>query len=100
MTAVTAVVVRYGHAFSGGATARVVGDVGGVRDGPPRPFGCRTVMIARARTSCRFVVVGPARQWQVQPPAVNARGARASGSTTPWIYKSQEWEGEVPYLVT
>jgi hypothetical protein len=49
MTEIVAVVVHCGRAFSGGATARVVGDVGDGCDGPPRPFGCRAVMIAHAR---------------------------------------------------
>jgi hypothetical protein len=49
MPTVVDAVVRRGHAFSGGATTRVVGDVGGGRGGPPRLFGCRTVMIAHAR---------------------------------------------------
>jgi hypothetical protein len=65
MPIVMAAVVRCGHAFSGGATARVVGDVGGRRDGPPRPFGCRAVMIAHACASCGLGVVGPVRQWQM-----------------------------------
>jgi hypothetical protein len=73
MTAVTAAVVRCGLAFSGSATARVVGDVGGGRDGQSRPFGCRALMIVHAHAPCCFGVVGPARQWQMQPPAVNAR---------------------------
>jgi hypothetical protein len=76
MPTVVVVVVCGGRAFSGGAVARVVGDVGGGRDGAPRPFGCRAVMIAHACTPGRFGAVGPARQWQMQPPAVNARGAR------------------------
>jgi hypothetical protein len=63
MPTVVAAVVRRGRAFSGGATARVVGDVGGGRDGPPRPFGCRVVIIARARAPGHFDDVGPARQW-------------------------------------
>jgi hypothetical protein len=33
-------------------------------------------MIARARASYHFGMVGPARQWQMQPPAFNARGVR------------------------
>jgi hypothetical protein len=49
MPTVVAAIVRRGHAFSGDATARVVGDVGGRRDGPPRPLDRRVVMIARAR---------------------------------------------------
>jgi hypothetical protein len=72
MSTVVVMVVRCGRAFLGGATARVVGDVGGGRDGPPRPFGCRAVMIAHARAPGRFGAVGPARQWQMQPLAVNA----------------------------
>jgi hypothetical protein len=62
MPKVVVAVVRRGHAFSGGVAARRVGDVGGGRDGPPRPFGCRTVMIAHARTPGRFSVVGPAHR--------------------------------------
>jgi hypothetical protein len=54
MSTVVAVVVRRGRAFSGDAAARVVGVVGGERDGPPRLFGCRAVMIARVRTPGRF----------------------------------------------
>jgi hypothetical protein len=50
MTVVVVVVVRRGRAFSGGATAHVVGDVwGGRHDGPPRPFCCCTVMIVHTR---------------------------------------------------
>jgi hypothetical protein len=45
MPTVVAAVVRRGRAFSGGAVAHGVGDVGGRRDGSPRPFGCHTVMI-------------------------------------------------------
>jgi hypothetical protein len=63
MPTVVAAVMRGGRAFSGGATAQVVGDVGGGRDGPPRPFGCRAVMIARAHAPGHFGDVGPARQW-------------------------------------
>jgi hypothetical protein len=72
MTAVAAAIVRCERALSGGATARVVGDVGGGRDRPPRPFGCRAVMITHVCAPCYFGVVGPAHQWQMQPPAVNA----------------------------
>jgi hypothetical protein len=80
MTAVVAVVVRCGR----GSTECVVGDVGGGRhDRPPRPFGWRTVMIAHTRASCRFGMVESARQWQMQPPVVNACGARSSGSMAP-----------------
>jgi hypothetical protein len=61
MPTVVVVVVCGGRAFSGGAVARVVGDVGGGRDGAPRPFGCRAVMIAHACTPGRFGAVGPAR---------------------------------------
>jgi hypothetical protein len=49
MPTVVAAVAGGRHVFSGDATARVVGDVGGGCNGPPRPFGCRAVMIARAR---------------------------------------------------
>jgi hypothetical protein len=83
MPTVVAAVVRRGCAFSGDATARVVGDVRGRRDGPPRPFVCRTVMIARARAPGRFGDVGPARQWWMWLRVVNACGARGSGSTAP-----------------
>jgi hypothetical protein len=48
MTTVAAAVARYRRAFSGSTTARVVGDVGGGRDGRLRPFGHRTIMIAHA----------------------------------------------------
>jgi hypothetical protein len=53
MPTVMAVVVRCGRAILGNAAARVVGDVGGGRDGPPRLFGCRAAMIARALFRCR-----------------------------------------------
>jgi hypothetical protein len=59
MPTVVAVVVCCRRAFSGGATARVVGDAGGGCDGPSWPFGCRAVMIAYARVPCRLSVVGP-----------------------------------------
>jgi hypothetical protein len=62
MPTVVAAAVRCGRAFSGGATARVVGDMGGGRDGPPRLFGCRAVMIVHACVRGRFGVVGPARR--------------------------------------
>jgi hypothetical protein len=77
MTVVVAAVVHCGRAFSGDTIMSVVGDVGGGRDGPPRPFGCRAVMITHARATCRFGVVGSAHQWQMRQPAVNARGASA-----------------------
>jgi hypothetical protein len=48
MATVVAAVVRHGRAFSGVATARIVGDVGGGCDRPSRPFGCHAIMIARA----------------------------------------------------
>jgi hypothetical protein len=54
MPIVVAAIVRSGRAFSGGAAVRVVGDVGGGRDGAPRPFGCRVVMIVHARMSGCF----------------------------------------------
>jgi hypothetical protein len=62
MPTVVGVVVRLGRAFSGDATARVVAVVGGRRDGPPRLFDCRAVMIAHARIPGHFSVVGTARQ--------------------------------------
>jgi hypothetical protein len=76
MPTVVAAVVRGGRAFSGDATACVVGDVGGGRDGPSWPFDCRVALIAHARAPGHFGDVGPARQWQTRPPAVNACGAR------------------------
>jgi hypothetical protein len=48
MPIVVAAVARRGCTFSGDATARVVGVVGGGRDGPPRLFGYLVVMITRA----------------------------------------------------
>jgi hypothetical protein len=83
MPTVVVAVVRRGRAFSSDATARVVGDVGGGRDRPPRPFGCRGVMIARARAPGRFGDVGPARQRQMRLPAVIARSTRGLGSIAP-----------------
>jgi hypothetical protein len=83
MTTVVAVIVRGGRTFSGGAAARIVGDVGGGRDGAPRPFSCRTVMIARAHSSSRFGTVGPVCQRQTRSPAVNAHDARGFGSAAP-----------------
>jgi hypothetical protein len=52
-------------------------------------------MITCVRAPCRFGVVGPVRQWQMQPPAVSARGVRTvRGAQLPWIYKLKEGEGE------
>jgi hypothetical protein len=48
MPTVAATVMCNGCAFSGVAAARIVAMWAGGRDGPPRLFGCRTVMIARA----------------------------------------------------
>jgi hypothetical protein len=62
MPTVVAAVMRRGRAFSGDATVRVVGDMGGRRDGPPRPFGCHAVMITRAHAPGRFGDVGPDHQ--------------------------------------
>jgi hypothetical protein len=58
MATVVAVVVRCGRAFSGGTTAGIMDDMADRRDGAPRPFGYRAVMIARARVPDRFGVVG------------------------------------------
>jgi hypothetical protein len=76
MPTVMAAVVCGGRAFSGGAAARIVGNMGCRRDGPPRPFSCRAVMIAHERAPGRFGVVGLTCQWQMQSPAVNVHGAR------------------------
>jgi hypothetical protein len=62
MAAVVAAVVRSGRAFSGGAAARVVGDVGGRHDGMPQPFGSHAVMFVHTRASGRFSTVGPVGQ--------------------------------------
>jgi hypothetical protein len=60
MVMVVAAAVRSGCAFSGGAAAGIVGDVGGGRDGAPRTFGCRAVIIAHVRAclavSARWVL--------------------------------------------
>jgi hypothetical protein len=85
MPTVVAAVVLDGRTFSGGAAARVVGDMGCGRDGPPRLFGCRAVMIAHARAPGRFGDVGPTHQWgcghlQLMRTARAVRGARL-----PWI---------------
>jgi hypothetical protein len=53
MPRVVAAVVRRGRTFSGIAAMRIVGDVGGGRDGPPRLFGSRAVMIVRVRAPSR-----------------------------------------------
>jgi hypothetical protein len=63
MAAVVTAVVRCGRAFSGDATASVVDDMGGGRDGASWPFGCCAVMIAHARASGCFGAVGSACQW-------------------------------------
>jgi hypothetical protein len=76
MVAVVAVVMRSGRAFSGGAAANVVDDVGDGRERAPRPFGCRAVMIAHARASGHFSTVGPTSQRQTVSPAVNMHAAR------------------------
>jgi hypothetical protein len=70
-------VVRSGRAFSGGTAASIVDDAGGGLDVASRPFGCRAVMIACARTSGRFGTVGPVCQRQTRSPAVNACGAHS-----------------------
>jgi hypothetical protein len=57
-------------------------------------------MIARARTSGRFSVVGLTGQRQTLLLAVNARGAHGSRSWILQIYKSREREGRIPYLAT
>jgi hypothetical protein len=75
--------VTGGRAFSGGAAARVVGRRGGGRDGAPRPFSRRAAMIAHARVSGCFGMVGPACQRHTKSPAVNACGARGFGSAAP-----------------
>jgi hypothetical protein len=94
MAAVVVAVSCGRHAFLGGAAASVVDVTGGGRDGAPRLFGCYAVMIARAHTSSRFSMVGPACQRQTMSPAVNARGARGfSGVRLPQIYKLREREG-------
>jgi hypothetical protein len=62
MPTVVAAVVRRGRTFSGDATARVVGVVGGGHDGTLRLFDYRIVMITCARVPGRFGDVGPTRQ--------------------------------------
>jgi hypothetical protein len=84
MPTVVAAVVRRKRAFLGVAAARIVGDVGGGgRDWTTRLFGCRAIMIAHARASGRFGAMGPAYQWQMQPPVVNAHDAQFLGSVAP-----------------
>jgi hypothetical protein len=83
MAVVVVAVMRCGRAFSGGATACVVDDVGGVRDGTPQPLGYRVVMIARARVPDRFGVVGPGCRRRTATPAVNAHGARGFEGAAP-----------------
>jgi hypothetical protein len=62
MPTVVAAVVRRERAFSGDATARVVGDMRADVTGRRGPSGCRAVMIARARAPGHFGDMGPARQ--------------------------------------
>jgi hypothetical protein len=84
MPTVVAAVVRRKRAFLGVAAARIVGDVGGGgREWTTRLFGCRAIMIAHARASGRFGAMGPAYQWQMQPPVVNAHDAQFLGSVAP-----------------
>jgi hypothetical protein len=77
MIVVVAAVMHSGRTFSGGAAAGVVGDVGGRRDGAPRPIDCHVVMIAHACVPGRFSAVGPAGQRWMALFAVNVRGARS-----------------------
>jgi hypothetical protein len=60
-----------------------MGDMECGRDGPLRSFDCRAVMIAHTRALDRFGVVGPACQWLMQTPAVNAQGTQLLGSVAP-----------------
>jgi hypothetical protein len=54
MPTVAAIVTCRGRAFSGAASARVVGGVAGGRDRLPRPSSYRVVMMARVRLcGCR-----------------------------------------------
>jgi hypothetical protein len=59
MPRVVAAVVHRRRAFSGGATTRVVGDVGCGRDGPPRLFCYQALMIVHARAPARSAWWGP-----------------------------------------
>jgi hypothetical protein len=60
-------------AKNGGLTS---GRCGGGRDGAPRPFGCRAVMIAHACVHGRFSRVGLAGQRRTALPAFNGCDAR------------------------
>jgi hypothetical protein len=62
MAVAVAAIVRNRRAFSGGAAAGVVGDVGSGRDGASRPFGCCAAMIAHAHAPGHFGMVGPTGQ--------------------------------------
>jgi hypothetical protein len=83
MPTVVAAVVRCRRTFSGGTTC-LVGDVGGEggrggrRDGPPRPFGCRAVMIAHMRVLAWWgpPVSGRCSHLQLMRAARAIRGAR------------------------
>jgi hypothetical protein len=84
MPTVVATVVRRGRAFSGDATACLAGDVGGGRggggrDGLWRLFGCRAIMIARARLAFLawwgLLVGGRHRCLQLMRAVRAARGA-------------------------
>jgi hypothetical protein len=90
MAAVVAVVLRCGHVFSGGATARVVDDVGGDVTGRRGPSVAARVMIARARTPDRLGVVGPCCQWWTVSPAVMRTTRAVLGARLPQSYKSRE----------
>jgi hypothetical protein len=100
MAVVMATVVRGGHAFSGGATASVVDEVGAGHDGTLRPFGCCAVMIAHVRTSGRFSTVGPACRRRTMSPVVNAHDARGSREHGSPRSINREREGCISYLTT
>jgi hypothetical protein len=95
MPTVVAAVVRRGRAFSSVVAARVAGDVGGRCDGPPRPFGCRAVMIVHARAAVSAwwgpLVSGRCSRLQLMRTVHGFRGA-----WLPRIYKSKERERRIP----
>jgi hypothetical protein len=58
---------------------------GGGRDGVPRPFGYRAVMIACACAHDRSDAAGPVHRQRKAPPALIGVAREFSGALLPWI---------------